>query len=95
MPKWDAGIYREGHGITAMLLEKIFGFAFDKDLFIEGGGIRRRAMALLNGLLGRVSRDNRLLKYYGIKIVIFVGDLSEEICVELYSFMSDCERTVL
>jgi hypothetical protein len=96
MPERDIVLtisFSDPNGITAMLLERIFGFAFDKDLFIEGGGIRMRAVTLLNGLLGRVSRDNRLLEYYGIKIVIFVGDLAEEACVQLFSFMLDwCKR---
>jgi hypothetical protein len=81
------------NGVTAALLEKVFAFAFDKDFLVEGGGVRMSSILLLDGLLNRVSRDNKLLKYYGVKIIIYVDDLHEDLCVKLYAFLSDwCRR---
>jgi hypothetical protein len=75
--------------IAAVLLERVYGFAFNTDFLLEGGGLRMTSTSVLNGLVSRVAQHNKLIKYYGIKIIMYVESLSEAQRVDLFDFLSN------
>jgi hypothetical protein len=80
-------------GLTARSLERTFGFAFEEAILVDGNSIRMSFVRMLEGLITRIVRDNNLITFYGINVIIFVENLPEETCVALYSYFMDwCRR---
>jgi hypothetical protein len=74
-------------------LDRTFGFAFQEAILIDEDGIRMSFVRMLEGLVSRIARDNNLITFYGINVIICAENIPEDACVALYSYFIDwCRR---
>ena len=55
-------------------LDKVYGFVFDSGVFLENFAIKPAFIPALRGLLERVQRENKNIKYYTVAVGFFIPD---------------------
>lgn len=68
-------------------LDRCFGLAFAFEALTQGGAIRIEVMNALDGLMERLSAQNKRLSHYGVKVSVY-APLPIESCADIYSFLS-------
>lgn len=69
-------------------LRRTFTLVLDKDLIFEDGAVKLDPSATLEILVTRMARDNPLVRFYGLKIILFVEGLDEQRCVDIEFWLS-------
>jgi hypothetical protein len=75
--------------ILSSSLEKVFGFVFESELFLENLKLKPDFIMALQGLLARVLRSNETIRHYGVSVALFIGEGSPEELKYVYGAMKE------
>src|SRR5262249_19729206 len=79
--------------LSTRSLRRTFALAIDRQHFSATTQVGGESFGLLDGVVSRIAAENELSAYYGLKVIIFVANQPEEICVQIYQHFADwCRR---
>ncbi|MBY5337020.1 hypothetical protein HFO99_24425 [Rhizobium leguminosarum] len=79
--------------LSTRSLRRTFALALDRQYLSATTQIGDESFGFLDGVVSRIAAENELSSYYGLKVIIFVANQPEEICIQIYQHFADwCHR---